>query len=321
MKILVTGASGLIGTELCHELEIRNHEVHKLVRYHAGGFDFWGQSNQHFADLRDTADMQKIVEAIHPEVIINLAAMSAVSYSFQHPEEVNQVNYMGALRLAEIARDTGAWFIQASTSEVYGALAEPPFTEESPVGGTSPYAAAKIATDEYLRIQGNLEQNPLIYTIARPFNTIGRAPRNNRHFVVERAITQALTTNTISLHDHRPQRDFIFRSDHARIYVLMIEKGSVALNGETFVMASGDAWSIEEMAKFVVEIHERESGHAVALSFSETPDRPLDIPILQGDPLKAHRRLDWSTSYTIAGAIEEAYREWHEKLEALGELA
>lgn len=310
MKILVTGATGFIGSSLVPELRARGHEVHELRRYHAGGFDFWNPDLVHFADLRDSADLHKVIRAIEPEVIVHLAAESAVSFSFQRPEEVNQVNYMGTIRVAEAAKEVGAWLIQASTSEVYGARAEVPFHEGTAMGGTSPYAASKIAAEHFLAVQ---QQYGLDVTIMRPFNTIGRALVGNKHFVVERAITGAFEVGAIDLHDWRPQRDFLFRTDHVGLYLLAIENPARA-KGETFNACTGEAWTIEEMANYVAEEIRISYGRDVKVSFAAEPDRPVDIPVLMGTNAKAEHLLGWEPAYTVATAIKQAIREWAERL-------
>ena len=311
MKILVTGASGFIGSALVPELRARGHEVWEARRYSAGRFDFWDRPHQVLFDLRDACEVRSAVVKIRPDAIIHLGAMSAVSYSFEHPQEVADVNYMGTVRLADAAREVGAWFIFAATSECYGrGKYHYPVTEDAPHGGTSPYAAAKIAAVEYLRTMEATYKVPV--TILFPFNTIGRAlvpPKGNRHFVVERAITQALETGRIELHDARPRRDFLFRTDHVRGYMAVVDHPDEA-KGQGFNLCTGECWTIDQMAQHVMKTVGEEYGKSVTVTFAAHPDRPLDIPILHGSNRKARDVLGWTPLYNIAGGIERAVKEW-----------
>ena len=319
MRVLVTGASGFIGSELVPLLRQRGHTVIEAARAAAGRFNFFDPDRRGIFDLRDSQETREAVLAAKPDVIIHLAAQSAVAYSFTHPQEVNEVNYMGTVRLANAAREAGAWFIMAGTSEIYGrADSRFPLTEEQPMGGTSPYAASKIAAIEYLRVLEKTYQLPL--TIMAPFNTVGRALVNNRHFVVERAITQAIEEQHIDLHDPNPYRDFCFRSDHADAYLAVLDHREQAV-GQLFNICTGRAVSIGEMAGLVAHYVGQRLNRAVQVSFGSVPDRPLDITRLQGSNEKAKRLLGWTPRYTIEQALEKAADEWVERLGVGGKVA
>jgi len=314
VRVLVTGASGFIGSRLVKKLRERGreYEVTEMVRYQSGGrFNYYDQVQRVFVDIRDAKEVYDAVLKAKPEVIIHLAAMSAVAYSFDHSEEVNDVNYMGTVRVANAAREVGAWLIMAGTSEVYGRGDHVyPLTEAERYGGTSPYAASKIAAIEYLKVQESVHHLPV--TIMVPFNTIGRAlvpPGGNRHFVVERAITQAIETGSIELHDPRPVRDFMFRDDHVEAYIRVVQNRDKAV-GETFNICTGDAISIETMAYKVADLVSEKTGKAVSVAFTQVPDRPLDIATLHGSNKKALGVLGWMPLYTIGQALERAVEEW-----------
>ena len=312
MRVLVTGASGFIGARLVQELRAREHQVTEMVRYQSGGrFNYYDQAQRVFVDLRDTQEVRQAIVTVRPDAIVHLAAMSAVAYSFDHSQEVNEVNYMGTVRVADAALEVGAHLYMAGTSELYGRGDHHyPLVETEPHGGTSPYAASKIAAVEYLKVLAITKKLPI--TIMVPFNTIGRAlvpPSGNRHFVVERAITQAIEEGCIVLHDPRPVRDFMFRDDHVAGYVAALEHPELA-KGETFNVATGTAISIEEMAHRVAFHVERKMEKSVTVSFSRVPDRPLDIPVLHGSNEKIRRVLGWEPRYTIEQGLEMAVDEW-----------
>ncbi len=308
MKILVTGATGFIGFSLVKRLAEEKHDVHQLVRYRAGRWDGYNPKNLNFADLRDFENVKRVLLAVRPEVVIHLAAVSAVSFSFQNPKEVMDVNNQGTINMALASMEAGVQhFIYASSSEVYGKATVFPTPEDSPLGATSPYAQSKINAENYLRFMWDLYKFPV--TIMRPFNSYGRANVDNRHFVVERAIVGALQDKVINLHDPRPWRDFMFREDHVNAYVACVEKRPI---GETVNICTGNCWTIKQMADEVA----KQIGD-VKVEFAQTPDRPLDIMTLHGDNSKAQRVLGWKPKYGLSLGITIAINEWMNRLNSL----
>lgn len=313
-RILVTGATGFIGSSLVPRLREKDHIVHSLVRYVAGGrYNYYDREGQTFADIRDRDQVRSCVLAVKPEIIINLAAQSGVSYSFLNSDDVIKTNTLGTVALADAAAelDNFKLFIHASTSEVYGTSVDFPTKENAQLGATSPYAVSKIAAEEYLRVVMQIRKLPVL--IMRPFNSYGRATVMNRHFAVERAITQALSTQHISLHDPRPFRDFVFRDDHVNAYLHAVERWN-ELAGETINICTGSVYSIREMAETVAHYADFYLEKPVSVGFLEHPDRPLDILRLQGDPTKSRELLKWVPEYSFSSGIKKAVEEWAQVL-------
>lgn len=313
MKILLTGATGFIGSCLLPMLVEGGHQVVQLVRYTAGGrYRFYDRKDVVFADLRDRETVADVVHRVAPQAIIHLAAPSAVSFSFINPSDVVSNIVLGTISLAEAARQVQGLelFIHASSSEVYGSTMVHPTPETATLGATSPYAVAKIAAEEYLRVLHRSYGFPVL--IMRPFNTYGRALVGNSHFVVERAITQALTQGRIQLHDPRPLREFIFRNDHVQGYVLAVAayQRGVRLAGEAINLALGQAYSISEMSHRVAEIVTAVTGRPIEVDFKAFPDRPMDIPILLGDGSKARELLGWQPQFDLNAGLRQAVEEW-----------
>lgn len=315
MKILMTGSTGFIGSSLCPMLREAGHDVYEVIRYVSGGrYDFYERERRYFADLRDREAVRAAVTDCQPEVIINLAAQTAVSFSFINPIDVQLTNYVSVVNLAEIAREVGIeQFIHASTSEVYGAAPSFPMTEDTPIKGTSPYAVAKVAAENYLALLKETYNFPV--TIMRPFNSYGRAKGGiaNRHYVVERAICQALEQGHIRLHNPSPVRDFLFRDDHCQGYLLAVARKQAI--GQAVNLCTGKAYSIADMANMVALIIGQRTGRSVKVSFDKEPDRPQDIQKLQGSYAKAKRLLGWAPKYSLLEGLEIAISEWQEVLQ------
>jgi nucleoside-diphosphate-sugar epimerase len=312
-KILLTGGTGFIGSDLLPRLRSAGHDVYLIIRYVSGGrYNFYDREKTVIADLRDGDAVRKAVLDVKPEVIIHLAAQTAVSYSFINPSDVFHTNTIGTVNLAAAALEcnTIKQFIHASSSEVYGIQTDFPIKETAQPNPTSPYAVSKIACEGYLHLLEKMYGFPV--TIMRPFNTFGRAIVKNRHYVVERAFTGAIEDGVISLHNGSPIREFVFREDHALAYMCAL--GNEKAIGETFNICYGTAHTIKGMVNVVADVVGGRLGKKIEVNFKGTPDRPLDIPNLTGDPTKTKTVLGWQPQYNLRSGIEKAVDEWIEAL-------
>ena len=104
MKILVTGTTGFVGSHLIEKLKETKHQIICLERY-VSGRQIEGE-NTHIvhADLNDHVAIKGILQQEQPEVVIHLAALSPVAYSYQHWNEVIETNFTATANLAELCR-------------------------------------------------------------------------------------------------------------------------------------------------------------------------------------------------------------------------
>jgi len=286
--ILLTGTTGFIGTELLPKLKERGYRVFTLERYVTGRMgkirnpsdDLW------FADLKDVFSLTKVIQKIQPDIVIHLGAITSVEYSYRHPQEVLETNFLGTVNLAELCRryvPNFQQFIFASTAEVYGVCEElnkdETLTDLIP---NSPYSVSKYASEKYLHYLHKAYNLPI--TIFRMFNSYGR--KRDNFFVVEKTIDQMLHEETCYLGDPEPVRDFLHYKDQLNAYLVALENPDAI--GETFNVSSGIGVSIKELADKVAELTEFK-GDVVWRSM---PRRPLDIMHLVGSNEKIHRVLD-----------------------------
>jgi len=312
MKVLITGASGFIGSALAKKLEERGHEVYGLYRYVADGrYDFYQLERHLICDIRDRGRVFSCIEEVKPDTVYHLAAMTPVSYSFISPVEVTEVNYIGSLNLVDAcAKYNVSHFIQASTSEFYGEQETFPILEDATPRPLSPYAVAKLAAEEYTRFKDRTEGFP--YTIIRPYNTYNRSNVRKEYFVIERAITQGLREGNIHLYTPYPVRDFLDRDSHVDAYVKCI--GNRKAIGQEMNIGTGRGITVGMAVETVARIIEEETGSTPPISWDMKPDRPYDIETLICSNAKAKEILDWEPLYTLEEGLRIAIREWKEVL-------
>jgi GDP-mannose 4,6-dehydratase len=306
MRVLVTGGSGFIGSHIVPRL-LEAHEVYCLERYVTGRYVLGlpSQAYKVYGDIRDASKVSRLVAEVQPDACIHLAAISPVSYSYSHPQEVTETNLMGTVNLAEACLRVPHFrhFLFASTSETYGNGPNPK-TEETPQNPNSPYAVAKLAAEKYLLYMRDAYGFPV--TILRPFNTYGR--KRNKHFVVERIVTQMLLGGTIRLGDPAPVRDLMYVEDHVNAYLTCL--GNSKAVGEAFNFCTGVAVSIKKLVETIQDLTEFRG----MVEWGTIPRRPLDIQVLIGSNEKARRILGWTPKYSLEAGLQETIEYWRKRL-------
>jgi dTDP-glucose 4,6-dehydratase len=310
MRIIVTGGTGFIGSNLIPELQKQEHEVYNLERYVTGRYCGEKICPTLFADLRDGYAVRKIIKNIDPEIVVHTAAISAVSYSYDHPQEVIENNLIGTINLAESClRESNNFkqFLFAGTSEEYGNNGCDIQFETSPLSPTSPYAISKMASERYLRYM--IEAYDFPTTILRPFNTYGRG--NDTHFLIERTIVQMLTKKTVELIDPTPVRDWMYVADHVSAYITCI--GNRKSIGETFNFCTGKGFMVKDTVDKIAKL----IGYDAPIKWESAPGRPTESKIIVGNYDKAKKMLGWEPKYTLDEGLQQTIKYWENKLQKI----
>ena len=256
MKILVTGADGFIGSHVVETLVKSGHEVRAFVLYNS--FNSWGWLDESdkairdsidiFAgDIRDPHGVDKAVE--NQEVILNLAALIAIPYSYHSPDTYIDTNIKGTLNILQAARRHNVKrVVQTSTSEVYGTAQYIPIDEVHPLHPQSPYAATKVGADQLaLSFHASFD---LPVGILRPFNTYG--PRQSARAVIPTIISQLANKSKVKLGSLSPTRDFSFVQDTANGFLAAAQSDLIV--GQTINLGSGFEVSIKETAETIAKL-------------------------------------------------------------------
>lgn len=311
-KILVTGGTGFIGKELINKLIANGHDIIALERYVTGRYtlDKNPKVDVHNANLTDYVAVKRIIKETQPEYVIHLAAISPVSFSYDHYIEVTNVNYLGTINLAEACyREILNFkqFIFAGTSEEYGMTLQDPnqkLKESSELSPNSPYAVAKVASDLYLHYMHLAFKFP--YTILRPYNTYGR--KDNIHFFMERAITQMLNQNEVYLGDPEAVRDWLYVDDHVDGYIKAL--GNSKAIGESIQLCTGKGYTTKETAELIAKL----TNFKGEIHWNTTQKRPLDAKVLIGDNSKAKELLGWEPNYTLEEGLRKTITYYKDSL-------
>jgi dTDP-glucose 4,6-dehydratase len=298
MKILVTGADGFIGSHLTEALVRSGHDVRAFVLYNS--FNSWGWLDHAERSVRDDLDVfagdirdpHGVKESMKGcDVVLHLAALIAIPYSYHSPDTYIDTNVKGTLNVLQAARELGGVkVIHTSTSEVYGTARFVPITEEHPLQGQSPYSASKIGADQLA--YSFFASFGLPVTIVRPFNTYG--PRQSARAVIPTIITQiASGQRRIKLGAIHPTRDFNFVLDSVAGFLLAAN--SDAGIGEVVNFGSNYEISIGDTARLIAET----MGAEIEIDTDDKRLRPKDSEVerLWADNAKAKRLFGWEPAY------------------------
>jgi NAD dependent epimerase/dehydratase len=298
-RVLVTGAGGFIGSHVVEQLVGLGAEVTGFIRYKASGdlgtINYLPEPVRSAVkvvsgDLADPATAASLVRG--QEVVLHLAALVGIPYSYVHPVEVLRTNTLATGFLLEACRQQGIErMVCLSTSEVYGTALYAPIDEEHPLQAQSPYAASKIGSDQ-LGLSYYLSFN-LPVAIARPFNTYG--PRQSSRAVIPTIISQALHPGPIRLGSTTPTRDLCYAGDTATgIITLAASKEAV---GEVINLGTGSEISIGDLAERICAL----IGRPLEIETDQQRVRPgaSEVMRLIANRDKAARLIGWEPRISI----------------------
>ncbi len=311
-QVLITGAGGFIGSHLAERLVAEGARVRAFVRYNSRGDpgllrlvpqDVLAKIELLAGDLRDGPAVRAAVEGC--QTVFHLGAAISIPYSYLHPMEVAETNFIGTLNVLMACRDLGVErLVHTSTSEVYGTARQVPISETHPLQGQSPYSASKIGADKMVESFYCTYDLPVV--TVRPFNTYG--PRQSARAVIPTIITQALTSSTIYLGSLDTTRDFTFVDDTVAGFIKAAETAGV--EGSVFNLGVGEEVRIGGLAKMVVQ----KVGKPVKIVVTPERLRPEKSEVLRliSDNRLARETLSWSPQVTLDQGLERTI-EWISK--------
>lgn len=347
---LITGITGQDGSLLTEYLLSKDYIVHGIKRrsssFNTDRIDHLYQDRHekdvrlflHFGDLADSANIMGIIQETNPDEIYNLGAMSHVHTSFDTPVYTADVDGTGTLRVLEAIRLLGKTkstkFYQASSSEMFGRVAQYPQSEKTPFYPRSPYGAAKVfaywMTVNYREAYGMFACNGILFN--------HESPVRGETFVT-RKITRAVASIALGLQrklylgNLNAKRDWGHAKDYVRAMHLMLQQPKP----DDFVIATGKSITVREFCLMAfreigIELEfsgerENETGKISSLDkdvFEKTVGypgnlsvgdvlievnseyfRPTEVDILEGDASKARNILGWQPEYSLQELVSE----------------
>ena len=318
---LITGVTGQDGAYLAEFLLRKGYVVHGIKRrsssFNTGRVDHIYQDPHlesrnfvlHYGDMTDATNLIRIVQQVQPDEIYNLAAQSHVQVSFETAEYTANADALGTLRLLEALRILGlekkTRFYQASTSELYGDVAETPQTETTPFRPRSPYGAAKLyaywIVVNYREAYGIHASNGILFNHESPIRGETFVSRK-----ISRAVAAIETgqESRLFLGNFDALRDWGNAHDYVEGMWLMLQQAKP----DDYVLATGEQHSVREFAELafaevgktiawrgtgIDEIGIDAKTDEVLIAVDARYFRPTEVESLLGNAAKAHAKLGW----------------------------
>jgi GDPmannose 4,6-dehydratase len=332
-RALITGITGQDGAYLAELLLAKGYEVHGIKRrassFNTDRIDHLYQDPHernvrlrlHYGDLTDATNLIRIIQEVQPDEIYNLAAQSHVAVSFETPEYTANADAVGTLRLLEAIRilklQDKTRFYQASTSEMFGQVAETPQRETTPFYPRSPYGVAKVyghwITINYREAYGLYACSGILFN--------HESPLRGETFVT-RKITRALARiregldSSLYLGNLNSLRDWGHARDYVRAQWLMLQQAQA----EDFVIASGIQHSVRDFvtraaAHLDMQLEWKDEGldekgidtrtGKVIVRVDPRYFRPTEVESLLGDATRARTKLGWEPQISFDTLVKD----------------
>ncbi|MCG3711703.1 NAD(P)-dependent oxidoreductase [Aliarcobacter butzleri] len=276
-NILVTGASGFIGTELVNNLKKSGYKV----------FEF----NSKDGDISEYNLLEKYKD-INIDHIFHLASKTFVPYSWENPLEFYKTIVIGTGNILEFCRLKNISLTYVS-SYLYGVPKTLPISENSDITPNNPYAHSKYLAEQMCKFYSDFYNVKVV--IARPFNIYGI--NQKEHFLIPHIVSQVLNNDIINVEDLKPKRDYIYLKDLINGLVKTIK---VENSFSIFNFGSGEELSVQELIDITQKV-----ANTNKKIVSKNNARKNEIMNVVADITKAKKELNWQPIYSFEDGIKE----------------
>ena len=303
MRILVTGGAGFIGSWISERLTDKGYSVLILDNFSEGKIEniLHLKDKKHLKIIRnDIRNKELLFDLMRDiDVCIHAAAVTKVDESIKYPAMYHEINVEGTLNLLKAALKYDTRFIFSSTCLIYDLATIKPINEEHKLKPSSPYAASKIAAENFVEAFFHAYKLPCV--ILRPFNTYGPRQSSGRYGgVVARFIVKAIDNQPLLIYGTGNQtRDLLYVEDCADAFVLSVENERT--NGKILNIGSGKDIPINELGRLIISLTNSNSN----LTHVEHPHPQSEIMKLCCDFRKAKDILGWQPKTDLQDGLRK----------------
>lgn len=308
-KILVTGATGFVGSHLVQELQKRGGNVIATYQSINKNSYFYTENLDNTAilaqiDISDYDSVKNVIAKYNPEFVFHLAAQPLVDVAYRNPLTTCITNIVGTLNILEAARIYGdpEAIIVASSDKAYGKTKKRKYKEGDPLVGDHPYEVSKSAAD--LICQMYVKTYGLPVVVSRFGNIYGEGDLNFDRIIP--GIMQSINNRTtLPLRSNgRYVRDYLYVKDVVYGYLLMASKIK-SVKGQVFNFGSKETLDVKTVISRSEKILQRKIPYKILnIAKNEIPFQSLDFT-------KAKRMLQWKPRYDFEKTLGQIFS-WYE---------
>ncbi len=308
-KIIVTGGSGFIGSNLVNYLLKKNYfiiNVDKLT-YSSNNYNRYLLSKKNYKfyklDINNKKKIKNIIKKYKPECIFNLAAETHVDRSIDKPYQFIHSNILGIFNLLEAIRENNKKnkkikLIHVSTDEVYGDVKVKKSNEKFPYNPSSPYSASKASGDHLIKSYVRTYKLPAI--ISNCCNNYG--PYQFPEKLIPKIISNILSNKALPIYSKGlNSREWIYVNDHCDALFQIFKKGKA---GESYNVGSNINITNIKLVRKIIKIFRKKGfniGNKVKIKFVK--DRPGHDFRYSLDSKKIYRKLKWKSKTQLNSGL------------------
>ena len=311
-KILVTGASGFIGSWIVKSLLDKKAEVICLLRdfvpdslYFAEGLD--KKTIRVLAELEDFNSIERAINEYAPEFVLHLGAQTIVGTANNSPIGTFNSNIRGTWNLLEACRmhdKTVSSIVIASSDKAYGEQKNLPYTEESPLNAKNPYDVSKACSDILAQSYGATYGLPV--SISRCGNFFGGGDLNFSRLVPSTIQSTYQNKNPVIRSDGKYVRDYIYVEDAVDAYeVLLAATEKKKFNGEAFNFSNEVQLQVIELVKKILSIMNKSGLKPLIKNEAKGEIKNQHL-----SAKKARETLGWKSKWTIDDGLKKTIK-WY----------
>lgn len=298
-KIIISGATGFVGSNLAIRLAKTKNQLHILARQTS---NFWRLNEikpklkLHLIDLTNKDGLQKVVSKIKPDIVFHLANSGLYGGKSANAKELVEVNTIGTLNMIQAALNSGVrFFVNSGSSSEYGPKKDP-MREDDICRPTTVYGVTKLAATLLTSMFAKTSTMPLV--TLRLFSPYG--PFNDKSRLISYVTSSALRNQPLQLSSATSVRDYIFIDDVTNAYLKFLEFPKIK-SGEIINIGSGKQSTVEPIVKKIIKITSSKS----SINWNVQSERPQESLVWQADITKAKEILNWQPKTSIDEGLEK----------------
>jgi nucleoside-diphosphate-sugar epimerase len=253
MRVLITGHNGYIGSVLAPMVRAAGHDIVGLDSFLFEGGTF-GRDGSHIDALRmDLRDVQ-IEDLRGFDAVMHLAALSNDPLGDVNPQVTYDINHLGSVRLARLAKEAGVnRLVFASSCSLYGVAGDAMLTEEAAFNPITPYGVSKVLFE---RDVAKLADDDFSPTFLRNSTAYGVSPRLRADVVVNNLVAIAFTTGEVLIQsDGTPWRPLVHIEDIARAFLAVLHAPRELIHNEAFnVGRTEENYRVRDLGELVEQV-------------------------------------------------------------------
>lgn len=311
-KILVTGATGFVGSHLTQELVNLGAKVTATTHHSILPNSYFKSQNLEKKtrvaqiELTDFPKVRRLISETKPDYIFHLAAQPIVDIAYDDPKTTLYSNILGTVNILESTRlaDKIKGIIVASSDKAYGKMnIQRKYKETDPLAGNHPYEVSKSATDLIANSYYKTYGLPIVVT--RFGNIYGEG---DVHFsrLIPGLMETIISNKVFEIRSNgKYVRDYLYVKDVVRGY-LMITQNLEKVRGEAFNFGSDDTYSVLDLIKLISQIWQ------IKIKYKILDNAKNEIPYQSLDYSKIRKMLGWEPEYKLKNTVKNIF-DWYSK--------